>query len=181
MSLARFRSGGRALKLPSPASSFPPPKWHLSTPHESHKSIFIARCARVHSPDEAFAAIDGLFRAEKKVRESTHNMLAYRISTAESEGGGVLAAADDDGERGAGQKIAACLEAMDARNVVVVVSRWYGGVALGPARFRLIVAAAKEAVATALEAEGRQEKKKKRYPCLKRNLKNYKLMYTLNR
>jgi len=35
-------------------------------------------------------------------------------------------------------------QVMNVRNVMVVVSRWYGGVHLGPDRFRLINNAAKE-------------------------------------
>lgn len=41
---------------------------------------------------------------------------------------------DDDGESGAGAKLAALLELMGANNVMIVVSRWYGGVHLGPDR-----------------------------------------------
>lgn len=35
---------------------------------------------------------------------------------------------------------------MDARNILVVVSRWYGGVHLGPDRFRLINNAARQVI-----------------------------------
>lgn len=41
---------------------------------------------------------------------------------------------DDDGESGAGAKLAALLELMGVQNVFVVVTRWYGGVHLGPDR-----------------------------------------------
>lgn len=45
---------------------------------------------------------------------------------------------DDDGEDAAGGRLLHLLQMVDARNVVVVVSRWFGGVLLGPARFALI-------------------------------------------
>ena len=45
---------------------------------------------------------------------------------------------DDDGEATSGQKLAGLLELMGANNVLVVVSRWFGGVHLGPARFKHI-------------------------------------------
>ena len=45
---------------------------------------------------------------------------------------------DDDGETTAGAKLAALLELTGAQNVLVVVSRWFGGVLLGPARFKYI-------------------------------------------
>ena len=49
---------------------------------------------------------------------------------------------DDDGESSSGQKLAGLLELMGANDVIVVVSRWYGGVHLGPARFKYIASAA---------------------------------------
>ena len=38
---------------------------------------------------------------------------------------------DDDGEAAAGGRLLHLLQAADVRNVVVVVSRWFGGVLLG--------------------------------------------------
>eukprot|EP00951_Prasinocladus_malaysianus_P034768 scaffold353390_cov40-Prasinocladus_malaysianus.AAC.1 len=51
---------------------------------------------------------------------------------------------DEDGETAAGGRLAHLLQLVDARDVVVVVSRWYGGVKLGPARFTHINNAARE-------------------------------------
>ena len=45
---------------------------------------------------------------------------------------------DDDGEDAAGGRLLHLLQVTGAVNVVVVVSRWYGGVLLGPSRFALI-------------------------------------------
>lgn len=42
---------------------------------------------------------------------------------------------DDDGEAAAGGRIAHLMQVMDVVNVLVVVSRWYGGVKLGPDRW----------------------------------------------
>lgn len=49
----------------------------------------------------------------------------------------------DDGESGAGGRLQHLLQTVDARNCVVVVSRWYGGVLLGPDRFKHINNAAR--------------------------------------
>ena len=46
------------------------------------------------------------------------------------------------------------LELSDCNNVVVVVSRWYGGVKLGADRWRLISSVAKEAVAAHRQLKG---------------------------
>ncbi len=47
------------------------------------------------------------------------------------------------------------MQAMDVWNVLVVVSRWYGGVKLGPDRFRIIGALAREVLVEGGWAEGK--------------------------
>jgi len=50
----------------------------------------------------------------------------------------------DDGENAAGSKLAYLLELRKEGGVLVVVTRWYGGVPLGPKRFHHIVNCARE-------------------------------------
>uniref|UniRef100_A0A2C9JXZ0 RWD domain-containing protein n=1 Tax=Biomphalaria glabrata TaxID=6526 RepID=A0A2C9JXZ0_BIOGL len=71
----------------------------------------------------------------KKIANATHNMLAYRIVTGT---GVVYHGCDDDGETHAGSRMLHLLEIMNVENVMVVVSRWYGGIQLGPDRFKHI-------------------------------------------
>ncbi len=47
----------------------------------------------------------------------------------------IIADNDDDGEDAAGGRLSHLLDVTKAENVLVVVSRWYGGVQLGPDRF----------------------------------------------
>ncbi len=51
---------------------------------------------------------------------------------------------DDDGESAAGGRLLKLLMLVGAQNVVVVVSRWFGGVLLGPSRFTHINNAARQ-------------------------------------
>lgn len=51
---------------------------------------------------------------------------------------------DDDGESAAGGRLLKLLALVGAENVAVVVSRWFGGVLLGPARFTHINNAARQ-------------------------------------
>ena len=51
---------------------------------------------------------------------------------------------DDDGESAAGGRLLHLLQIVGAQDVVVVVSRWYGGILLGPARFTHINNAARK-------------------------------------
>uniref|UniRef100_A0A4W3HCH0 Impact RWD domain protein n=1 Tax=Callorhinchus milii TaxID=7868 RepID=A0A4W3HCH0_CALMI len=45
---------------------------------------------------------------------------------------------EDDGETAAGGRLLHLMQILDVRNVMVVVSRWYGGILLGPDRFKHI-------------------------------------------
>ena len=72
-------------------------------------------------------------------RNRRHNIWAYRLYDTTTTGTGRTSEEhDDDGESAAGGRLATLLKLTDARNVVVIVSRWYGGVHLGPDRFKLI-------------------------------------------
>ena len=51
---------------------------------------------------------------------------------------------DDDGESGASDKLLFLLQRAQAMNVVVVVTRWFGGIHLGPDRFKHIVTVARD-------------------------------------
>lgn len=78
---------------------------------------------------------------DRRIAAATHNMLAYRFI---DERGVLVSDNDDDGERSSGQKIAALLELTGAQDVLVVVSRWFGGTHLGPARFKHIATTARQ-------------------------------------
>ena len=51
---------------------------------------------------------------------------------------------EDDGEDAAGSKLAYLLDMRQDDNVVVCVSRWFGGIQLGPKRFAHIINVARE-------------------------------------
>ncbi|KAI0034089.1 impact family protein, partial [Vararia minispora EC-137] len=53
---------------------------------------------------------------------------------------------DDDGEAAAGNRLAHLLGLLGVNNVLVVVSRYFGGVKLGPSRFKYINQAARDAL-----------------------------------
>jgi putative IMPACT (imprinted ancient) family translation regulator len=74
--------------------------------------------------------------SQNKIRRATHNILAYRIVRDISGRTTILQDYDDDGESGAGKKLMKLLELSKLENVMVVVSRWFGGILLGPDRFK---------------------------------------------
>ncbi|KAL8922438.1 MAG: hypothetical protein Q9208_005160 [Pyrenodesmia sp. 3 TL-2023] len=124
-----------------------PPRWVLSATVTEKKSVFIARACTVKTTDEAQSAISHLLATDKRASKATHNISAYRIQSLIEGKEMVFQDCDDNGEDAAGGRLLKLLQMMDVWNVLVVVSRWYGGVKLGPARFGIINAVAREAVA----------------------------------
>ncbi len=84
------------------------------------KSRFLVRAAPVESAEAALA-----FVAQVSDAAANHNCWAYRLGTAYRY--------SDDGEPGgtAGRPILQAIEGQSCDRVVVVVTRWFGGVKLG--------------------------------------------------
>jgi hypothetical protein len=140
-----------------------PPSWILSEVITEKKSIFVARAAAVTSVDMARSYLSHLLSSDKKVAKATHNITAWRIRGAEADGV-QYQDCDDDGETAAGGRLLHLLELMGVWNTMVVVTRWYGGVQLGPDRFRIINQTARDAVVKAGFAidSGKEKKKGKK-------------------
>ncbi|MCJ1266767.1 eIF2 kinase Gcn2p negative regulator [Lobaria immixta] len=142
----------------TPEPLFEPPNWTVSNTITEKKSIFLARACSVTSPDQVQSYISHLLSSNKRVAKATHNISAYRISShsLNPDTKLVFQDCDDDGENAAGGRLLHLLQIMDVWGVLVVVSRWYGGVQLGPDRFRIINAVARDAVVTGgwLKGEG---------------------------
>lgn len=119
------------------------PHWIVSEPVVEKKSIFIARAARVTLPEEAKSFVHHLLATDKKAAKATHNITAWRMK---QDSGVVYQDCDDDGETAAGGRLLHLLQIMDVWNVMLIVTRWYGGVHLGPDRFRIINSVARDAI-----------------------------------
>ena len=122
-----------------------PPRWYRSQAVTEKKSTFLAHTTNVHTPAAARDAIAHLLSADKRVAKATHNITAYRIRDA-SNPAVTYQDCNDDGETAAGRRLLHLLQLLGVWNVLVVVSRWFGGVKLGPDRFKLINQVAREAV-----------------------------------
>ncbi|KAK2746006.1 eIF2 kinase Gcn2p negative regulator [Onygenales sp. PD_40] len=124
-----------------------PPDWIISDPITEKKSVFVGRAARVQSKETAEKYLDYLLGTEKKVAAATHNITAWRIKQKTPAGGEtIIQDFDDDGETAAGGRLLHLMQLMDVWDVLVVVTRWYGGVKLGPDRFRIINTAGRDAL-----------------------------------
>jgi len=128
---------------------------------EDRKSVFQGHTAKVKSLDDVKMVISKLYE-NKKIAGATHNMYAYRIFCPEKQSW--LSDCEDDGEDAAGGRMLHLLDILDVTDRLVVVTRWYGGVKLGPDRFKLINNAARKVLMLAdpsLSQEDLKSKKKK--------------------
>ncbi len=87
---------------------------------EVRKSRFVANATTVATPDAAIAFVTAVVQAD-----ATHNCWAYRI--------GQQYRFNDDGEPAgtAGKPILHAIDGQGLDQVVVVVTRWFGGIKLG--------------------------------------------------
>lgn len=99
------------------------------------KSTFIAFLWPVSSRAEVDQGV-AILKANGKIARAAHNMLAWRMLSPAT--GALVSECDSDGEGGAGGGLHALLHNTGAENVAVLVTRWYGGIHLGPDRFKHI-------------------------------------------
>ena len=90
------------------------------------KSKFIANISCVENVEEAEAKIKDI---KKKYHDARHNCIAYRVV----ENGRIIEKASDDGEPSgtAGGPMLNILQKNNLCNLVVVVTRYFGGILLG--------------------------------------------------
>ncbi|GAM22353.1 hypothetical protein SAMD00019534_055280 [Acytostelium subglobosum LB1] len=120
----------------------PTPTIYTGQPITDKKSKFQAHLAIVHSEEEVNLVLDKLL-LNKKIADATHNMYAFRIKM---PNGQINEYCDDDGEAGAGDKMLFTLIRNQCEEVLVVVTRWFGGVLLGGARYHHIINVTKEMI-----------------------------------
>ena len=87
-----------------------------------------------------------------KIARATHNVWAYRVGNASDN--------DDDGETAAGGRMAELLAVCGVDGWLCVVTRHYGGIKLGPDRFRHFKNAARELLERVGAIAPRRSKKK---------------------
>lgn len=127
---------------------------------EDRKSVFQGHVSVIKSPGDVKAALNKLYE-NKKIANASHNIYAFRISSDEKKT--LLQDCEDDGETAAGGRLLHLLEILDLKNILVIVSRWYGGIHLGPDRFKHINNAARQVLEqSGLLVQDKTTKKKKK-------------------
>ncbi|KAI9662788.1 MAG: eIF2 kinase Gcn2p negative regulator [Trizodia sp. TS-e1964] len=127
---AEVERGSEAVETPALQLEVEP-CWVVSETLTEKKSVFVARCAAVSTPQQARSFVQHLLSSDRKVGKASHNITAWRIRGANNI---AFQDCDDDGETAAGGRVLHLMQLMDIWNAMVVVSRWYGGVHLGPDR-----------------------------------------------
>jgi len=110
-------------------------------PKSGSSEIMIAHVASVTCAEHVQWVLAELLLNDKKIGKASHNMFAYRFI---NDSGTMISDCDDDGEKGSGAKLSSLLDMCKVDNVLVVVSRWYGGIHLGSARFKWIASVARD-------------------------------------
>ncbi|KAF9243162.1 ribosomal protein S5 domain 2-type protein [Melanogaster broomeanus] len=133
-------------------SSRPPPT-PVTTSQEirDRGSAFVGNVYRATTPDEAKAAVHHhkhVVHAGKEVYEiSAWRCMALKAGRTGLGGPDdfeLKTGHDDDGEKWAGSRVLAVMQAKGVIDAVVIVSRWFGGTLLGPVRFTHIETCASE-------------------------------------
>lgn len=161
----QFNAEGAAYVLEvveSSSEELPSPEIYTGRILTERKSHFQAHICKVFSKEDVHNAMKTLLR-NPKIAGASHNIMAYRFT---SESGTINQDYDDDGETKAGGRLLELISLMNVENLMVVVSRWYGGVLLGPSRFKCINNIAKETIVESgfhnSQAHGNKKKNKKK-------------------
>lgn len=133
----------------------PPNAWSTSPSVSLKQSTFIARATTISDPSQRPKLLKSLFDTHPNLRTATHNVWAYRIRPSESSTSTYMReASHDDGESGAGDLLLRMLRETNSVDTLVVMTRWYGGVMLGPDRWRLMRNVANSALSERLRRTG---------------------------
>ncbi|RDX47782.1 UPF0029-domain-containing protein [Lentinus brumalis] len=132
-----------ARMAPDVPAEMPPGITVIETePIVDRKSAFVGRACRITDPSQVPLILAHLM-SDRKIARAAHPIInAWRCRV-----GNVLHQDnDDDGETAAGGRLAHLLQILEVENVLVVVTRYFGGIHLGPDRFKHINQAARNAL-----------------------------------
>ncbi|KAF8956715.1 ribosomal protein S5 domain 2-type protein [Flammula alnicola] len=115
---------------------------YVAEPITDRKSAFVGRACRIQHPSEIPLILSHLM-SDRRISRAAHPIInAWRCQV-----DGILHQDnDDDGETAAGGRLAHLLQILEVNNVLVVVTRYFGGIHLGPDRFKHINQAARNAL-----------------------------------
>lgn len=103
---------------------------------KSHYTVVAFQISHIEDVKQSFSEL----KKDDYFRKATHNSYAYRLR---QENGSILEWKNDDGEQGAGMCILRELQRADAKDIMLVVTRYFGGIQLHSDRFKNVIDACK--------------------------------------
>lgn len=149
-----------------------------STTHVLKKSKFKGFCIPLENGSEVPSLLKRIYELDKNITKATHpTMYAWKTANSNSnpDNSPILnklvnlnQGFNDCNESGSGLRILGMLDRIHLVNILVVVTRWYGGTPLGPARFKCISDVGMEALKEAGFMEFKSSVREKKWiDCLK--------------
>lgn len=131
--------------------------WSASSPITLKESTFIVRATQITEARQRQSALQDLFTAIPNLKTASHNAWAYRVRKPDMFGSHTIREESfDDGESGCGDFLLKNMRETNAVDTLVVMTRWYGGIMLGPDRWRIMRSCLKEALSERLRVKGEQ-------------------------
>lgn len=114
----------------------------VAEPISDRKSAFVGRAFRISNPSQ-IPGILAYLMSDRRISRAAHPIInAWRCKV----GPALHQDNDDDGETAAGGRLAHLLSILEVDNVLIVVTRYFGGILLGADRFKHINQAARNAL-----------------------------------
>lgn len=134
------------------------PSWSTSQPTTQKQSTFVVRATQISQLSQRQSLLQSLFTSVPSLQTATHNAWAYRVKVPTNLFNATTIKEDsfDDGETGAGDFLLKKMRELGAVDTLVVMTRWYGGIMLGPDRWRIMQNCLGEALAERLRLTGTQ-------------------------
>ncbi|KAF2971715.1 hypothetical protein GQX73_g1799 [Xylaria multiplex] len=132
--------------------------WSTSQPVTLKQSTFIVRATSLTEPSQRQSVLQSLFAAIPSLESATHNAWAYRVKVRTNlfNATTIKEESFDDGESGCGSFLLKNMQEMNAVDTLVVMTRWYGGIMLGPDRWRIMRNCLRDALSERLRITGEQ-------------------------
>ncbi|KAI1301062.1 hypothetical protein F5Y03DRAFT_385706 [Xylaria venustula] len=132
--------------------------WSTSQPVTLKQSTFVVRATALTDPSQRQSVLQSLFASIPSLESATHNAWAYRakVPTNLFNATTIKEESFDDGESGCGSFLLKNMQEMNAVDMLVVMTRWYGGIMLGPDRWRIMRSCLRDALSERLRVTGEQ-------------------------
>ncbi|KAI0429983.1 hypothetical protein F5Y09DRAFT_242663 [Xylaria sp. FL1042] len=157
-STAEASNSSRARVTSDNTTSHAARSWSTSQPITLKQSTFVVRATALTDPSQRHSILQSLFIAIPSLQSATHNAWAYRVKVPTNlfNATTIKEESFDDGESGCGSFLLKNMQEMNAVDTLVLMTRWYGGIMLGPDRWRIMRSCLGDALSERLRITGEQ-------------------------